>query len=74
MDNDKEKQEISLIGRIFSLEALLIIMGILSLSSGIFNGNGMQMFWGIAAIIGGTLLLLLVRKGHLKRQSGGSSN
>jgi hypothetical protein len=41
MDNDKEKQEISLIGRIFSLEVLLIVMGIISLLSGIVYKQGM---------------------------------
>ena len=62
MDNDKEKQEISLIGRIFSLEVLLIVMGILSLISGIVYRNGMQMFWGVVVIFGGVLLLILFRK------------
>ena len=62
MDSDKEKQEISLIGRIFSLEVLLIVMGILSLISGIFYRNGMRMFWGVVVIFGGVLLLIFFRK------------
>jgi len=68
MDNDKEKQEISLIGRIFSLEVLLIVMGILSLISGIVYRNGMQMFWGVVVIFGGVLLLILFRKRNSGKQ------
>lgn len=67
MDNDKEKQEISLIGRIFSLEVLLIVMGIFSLVSGILYSKGMQIFWGLA-IIAGTILLLFVRKRYFKKR------
>ena len=61
MDKEKERQEISLIGRIFSLEALLILMGLLSLLSGIIRMQRTQIFWGVVAI-GGALLLLFVRK------------
>jgi len=61
MDKEKERQEISLIGRIFSLEALLILMGLLSLLSGIIRIQRTQIFWGVVAI-GGSLLLLFVRK------------
>jgi hypothetical protein len=67
MDNDKEKQEISLIGRIFSLEVLLIVMGIFSLVSGIVYGKGMQIFLGLA-IIAGTILLLFVRNRYFRKQ------
>lgn len=67
MDKEKEKQEISLIGRVFSLEALLVVMGIFSLISGIVNGKGMQIFWGIA-IIGGAILFLFVRKRYSGKQ------
>jgi hypothetical protein len=62
MDHDKEKEEISLIGRIFSLEALLIVMGVLSLAAGIFNRNGTRIFLGIAVLTGGIILLVFVRK------------
>jgi hypothetical protein len=67
MDNDKEKQEISLIGRIFSLEALLVVMGILSLASGLVYSDGIRVFLGIAAIICGSLLFLFVRKKYLEK-------
>jgi len=62
MDHDKEKEEISLIGRIFSLEALLIVMGVLSFAAGIFNGNGTQIVLGIAVLTGGIVLMVFVRK------------
>lgn len=67
MDSDKEKQEISLIGRIFSLEVMLIVMGIFSLASGIHYGKGMQIFLGLA-IIAGTILLLFLRKRYYGKQ------
>ncbi len=62
MDTEKEKQEISLIGRIFSLEALLIVMGGLSLASGIMDANWMRISLGIVIIAVGILLMLMVRK------------
>jgi len=61
MDNEKERQEISLIGRLFSLEALLIAMGLLSLISGIIRMQRSQIFWGLI-IIFGSILFLFVRK------------
>jgi len=61
MDNEKERQEISLIGRIFSLEALLIVMGLLSLVSGIIRMQRSQIFWGLIIILG-SVLLIFVRK------------
>ena len=61
MDREKEKQEISLIGRIYSLEVLLIVMGVLSLLSGIIRMQRTQIFWGVV-VIGGSLLLLFVRR------------
>ena len=67
MDKEKEKQEISLIGRIFSLEALLVVMGIISLVSGLVYRKGMQVFSGLA-IIALTILLLFVRKRYFKKQ------
>jgi hypothetical protein len=66
MDKDKQKQEISLIGRIFSLEALLIVMGIFSLVSGIVRGQVIQIFWGVM-IIGGSIALHFVRKKDWKK-------
>jgi hypothetical protein len=65
MDN-KEKQEISVIGRLFSIEAFLLLMGIASLVSGIATGEAMQLFWGVM-IIGGSVILHFVRKKDWKK-------
>jgi hypothetical protein len=61
MDKDKEREEISLIGRIFSLEALLVVMGLLSLISGIIRMERTQFILGVA-VIAGAMLILIVRK------------
>ena len=66
MDKDKEKQEISLIGRLFSMEALLLLMGLLSLGSGLYTGEPMQLFWG-GTIIVGAVALHFVRKRDWKK-------
>ena len=67
MDKEKEKQEISLIGRIFSLEALLILMGLFSLLFGIIYMQGVQVILGLA-IISASILLLFMRKKIWKKQ------
>ena len=54
--NDKEKQEISVLGRLFCFEALLLLMGVFSLVSGIYNGAATQLFWGVAIIVGAVIL------------------
>ena len=61
MDNDKQRQEVSLIGRILSMEMLLLVMGVASLVYGIVNGATMNIFWGIV-IIPGVFILMKVRK------------
>lgn len=66
MDKDKQKQEISLVGRIFSMEALLIVMGAFSLVSGIVRREMVQVFWGVV-IICGSIALHFVRKKDWKK-------
>lgn len=66
MDRDKGKQEISVIGRLFSIEALLILMGIVCLVSGIITGEAMQLFWG-GMIICGSVILFFVKKKDWKK-------
>ena len=61
MDKDKQRQEVSLIGRILSIEMLLLVMGVASLIYGIVNGQTMNIFWGIV-IIPGVFILMKVRK------------
>jgi hypothetical protein len=66
MDKDKAKQEISLIGRLISIEALLLLMGLFSLGSGIYTGEMTQLFWGVM-IGGGAVILYFVRKKDWKK-------
>jgi amino acid permease len=66
MGNDKEKQEISVLGRLFSIEALLILMGLVCLVSGIITQNAIQLFWA-AMIIGGSVVLYFVKKKDWKK-------
>lgn len=60
-DANKEIQEASLIGRILSIEALLLVMGIASLAYGIINGVMISIFWG-TIIVPGVIVLHKVRK------------
>ena len=60
-DTQKEIQEASLIGRILSMEAFLLVMGIASLTYGIVNDMTMNIFWG-CVIIPGVFILHQVRK------------
>ncbi len=60
-DDARERQEASLIGRLFSLEAALLLMGVASLVYGLINGAGMNIFWGVV-IIPGVFLLHKVKK------------
>lgn len=61
MDKDKEKEEISLIGRLFSLEAMLMLMGLLALVSGFIYMQWVQIILGFV-ILSGCILLLFMRK------------
>lgn len=60
-DGQKEIQKASLIGRILSMEAFLMVMGIASLAYGIMNDMTMNIFWG-CVIIPGVVILHQVRK------------
>ncbi|OGU14511.1 MAG: hypothetical protein A2076_01440 [Geobacteraceae bacterium GWC2_53_11] len=60
-DGQKNLQKASLIGRILSMEAFLMVMGIASLVFGIINDLAMNIFWG-CVIIPGVFLLHQVRK------------
>jgi hypothetical protein len=66
MDKDKQRQEVSLIGRILSMEALLLLMGIASLYYGITQDATMNIFWGLV-IIPGVFILMKVRKTDWKK-------
>lgn len=60
-DGQKQIQKASLIGRILSMEAFLLTMGIASLVFGIMNDLSMNIFWG-CVIIPGVFVLHKVRK------------
>jgi len=60
-NSGKERQEISLVGRILSLETMLFMMGVASLVYGIVNGVETSILWGIV-IIPGVFILMKVRK------------
>ncbi|MDD2337123.1 MAG: hypothetical protein PHD01_11155 [Geobacteraceae bacterium] len=62
MDRDKQKQEISLIGRLLSLEALLVIMGLLSLASGIITKDLLRLSFGVIILGSAALAVVLRRK------------
>ncbi|AJE04077.1 hypothetical protein [Geobacter pickeringii] len=64
--DDKEKQEISIIGRLISMEALLVLMGLVSLGYGISSGQFMSIFWG-GVILVGAVVLHFVRKKDWKK-------
>lgn len=62
MDKDKQRQEASIVGRILSLEALLLVMGISSLIYGLTTGATINIFWGIIIIPGVFILMKVKRK------------
>jgi len=62
MDHDKEKQEITVIGRLLSMEALLVLMGLLSLISGILARDALRLLLGIIILSGLALLIILRRR------------
>jgi hypothetical protein len=62
MEAKVDKQEKSLLRRIFSAETLIFCVGIGSVVYGVINGlKVMQIFFGIC-IIGGSVMLHFVRK------------
>lgn len=61
-DDAKELQESSLMGRLFSLEAVLMLMGVASLVYGLMNSIFMNIFFGVVIIPGVFLLHKVKRK------------
>jgi hypothetical protein len=66
MDKDKEKQEISVIGRLLSLEALLVVMGLFSLISGVAGTWTLRILLGLI-ILGGLFMLLFIRRRSMNK-------
>jgi hypothetical protein len=65
-DENKARQEVSLIGRLFSMEALILVMGCLSLVYGFSEGKEINIFWGVLIIAGFFVLRLVRRKDWAK--------
>jgi hypothetical protein len=63
---DAENQGKSLSQKIFSMETLLLCVGIFSLGSGFYTGEAMQYFFG-SMIICGSVALHFVRKKDWKK-------
>lgn len=61
-DENKARQEVSLIGRIFSMEALIFVMGCVSLIYGITQDKTMNIFWGVLILCGFFVLRKVRRK------------
>lgn len=61
MDSNKQRQEVSLIGRILSLEALLALMGLVDLVYGVINAEFLNIIIGVV-ILGGLALLMYRRR------------
>jgi len=66
MTSDKEKQEISVIGRLFSMEIFLVMAGVAFLVMAYVREDAMALFWGLM-IIGGSVALHFVRKKDWKK-------
>lgn len=60
-DDAKQRQESSLVGRLFSLEAVLLLMGVASLVYGLATGVFMNIFFGVV-IIPGVFVLHKVKR------------
>ena len=62
MNKDKENQEISVLGRLLSMEALIFVMGLVSLGYGIVNGTSINIFFGVFILSGAVVLYFVKRK------------
>ncbi|GFO55907.1 hypothetical protein GMSM_29140 [Geomonas sp. Red276] len=66
MRSDKGNQEISVLGRLISLEALVFVMGIASLVYGLTTANTFNLIIGAAITIAAVILALKCRRMQLK--------
>jgi hypothetical protein len=62
MNREKENQEISVLGRLLTMEALIFLMGLVSLGYGIVNGAEMSIFFGVFILSGAVVLYFVKRK------------
>jgi hypothetical protein len=66
MNKEKEQQELSVLGRLLSMEAFIFLMGLVSLGYGLTGGTGVNIFFGIF-ILGGSVVLYFVKKKDWKK-------
>lgn len=64
--DSREKEKISVLGRLFSLEVFLFFMGMVCLVSGLITGELIQLFWGVMITVG-SVVLYFVRKKDWKK-------
>jgi hypothetical protein len=74
MDRDKERQEISLIGRFLSLDALLVVMGLLSLVTGIAARDTVRLLCGLLILVSLIGMILLRKRKTGDKPSGRNRN
>ncbi|HEY5513696.1 MAG TPA: hypothetical protein VIK40_08640 [Geomonas sp.] len=66
MNGNKENQEISVVGRLFSLEALVLLMGAVSLIYGLATARLANIIIGVLVLVAALLLARIWRRGRLK--------
>ena len=62
MQGDKERQEISVMGRLLSLEALVFLMGMVSLVYGLFTGSLRNILVGGVIVIAAAVFIWRSRR------------
>ena len=62
MQGGKENQEISVVGRLLSLEALLFLMGVVSLVYGLFASEPLNIAIGALILVAAIILVRRCRR------------
>ena len=63
MQGNKENQEISVLGRLISMEALLFLMGLVSLIYGLFTGQLWNIIFGVLILFAAIFVARKFRRG-----------
>ena len=66
MRGNKEHQEILVVGRLFSLEALILLMAVVSLVYGLVTGQLASALIGALILVAAIILSRVLRRGRLK--------
>lgn len=67
MNREKEQVEISLLGRLLSLEALIFLMGVVSFIYGVATLRLLNIIIGAAVLLAAALLARKLRRGRAPR-------